>query len=136
MKSYQASHPDANFDVKWHPFELDPTLTKTPVNKLDRYASKFGASRAESIVEHMKNTGKGEGINFSYGGTTSNTIDSHRLIEWATEQGKEDEIVEQLFKLYFEDEGNIGDLEELADAAGKIGLNRDEVSCFLFNVCN
>jgi predicted DsbA family dithiol-disulfide isomerase len=131
ISTYQTSHPDTKFDIKWHPFELDPTLTKTPVNKLDRYAAKFGAARVGSLVEHMKQTGKGDGINFSYGGTIANTIDSHRLIEWATEQGKQDEIVEQLFKLYFEEEGNIADHDQLADVAGKIGLDRAEV-CFPF----
>lgn len=134
ISSYQTSHPDTKFDIKWHPFELDPTLTKTPVNKLDRYAAKFGAARVDSLVEHMKQTGKGDGINFSYGGTIANTIDSHRLIEWATERGEQDEIVEQLFKLYFEEEGNIADHDQLADVAGKIGLDRAEV-CFSLHLC-
>lgn len=79
----------------------------------------------------MKNIGKEEGINFSYGGTVGSTIDSHRLVEWATERGKQDEVIEELFKLYFENEGNIVDLQELAAVAGRIGLNETEVSSLL-----
>jgi len=79
----------------------------------------------------MKSIGQEEGINFSYGGTLGSTIDSHRLVEWAAERGKEDEVIEQLFKLYFEEEGNIVDLQELASVAGKIGLNEAEVSRLL-----
>ncbi|KAG2188012.1 hypothetical protein INT44_000763 [Umbelopsis vinacea] len=131
ITSYQVSHPDTKFDIKWHPFELDPTLSKTPANKLERYAAKFGAAKVDGLVEHMKRMGKGDGINFSYGGPIANTIDSHRLIEWASKQGKQDEVIEQLFKLYFEDEGNIGDLDQLADVAGKIGLDKVEALEYL-----
>ena len=38
----------------------------------------------------MIERGKGEGINFSYGGNVSQTTDSHRLIEKSREVGGEE----------------------------------------------
>lgn len=105
-------------------------MTREPVNKIERYDSKFGAARGKQLIEHMKSIGKEEGINFDYGGVTASTIDSHRLVEWAKEQGKQDEVVEELFKLYFEQTGNIGDLETLAGVAERIGLSKENVSIF------
>jgi predicted DsbA family dithiol-disulfide isomerase len=39
--------------------------------------------------------------------------------------------VHQLFNLYFEREGNIGDRAALADAAAAAGMDRDAVAAFL-----
>ncbi|KAG2177884.1 hypothetical protein INT43_003131 [Umbelopsis isabellina] len=131
IKNYQTVNPGAKFDINWYPFELDPTLTREPVSKVERYASKFGAARSKQIIEHMKSIGKEEGINFDYGGVTASTIDSHRLVEWAKEQGKQDEVIEELFKLYFEETGNIGDLEQLAGVAERIGLSKENALEYL-----
>ena len=44
-----------------------------------------------------------EGLNFSMEGKTGNTLNSHRLIALAGQQGldKQDKLVELLFKAYF-----------------------------------
>ncbi|CAM0141309.1 unnamed protein product [Umbelopsis sp. WA50703] len=131
IKNYQTTNPGAKFDINWYPFELDPTLSREPVSKRERYASKFGEARSKQIIEHMKNIGKEEGIEFDYGGVVASTIDSHRLVEWAKEKGKQQEVIEELFKLYFEETGNIGDLEQLAAVAGRIGLSKEEALEYL-----
>jgi len=52
----------------------------------------------------------------------SNTLNSHRLIDYAGQHGKQDEVVEALFKAYFEEGKNLGDLALLIEIGKKAGL--------------
>merc|ERR1711934_1348358 len=110
------------FEVHWKPFMLDASLPAEGVDKLQRYNAKFGPARVQQMLPHMKRVGEGEGIAFSYGGLIGNTLDSHRMIEWSARFGKQNEMVEELFSRYFEQEQNMGDRRVLAEAAAKVGL--------------
>ncbi|KAG9072711.1 hypothetical protein KI688_000486 [Linnemannia hyalina] len=123
-------HKDVQFQIDWHPYQLDPSASRVPIKKMDMYANKFGAARAPLIRDRMIQVGQEEGINFSYNGSVVNTLDSHRLIDYATKRGKQDEIVEELFRNYFE-EDKCGEVPTLIDSAVKIGLDRGEVEKFL-----
>ncbi|OZJ01794.1 hypothetical protein BZG36_05189 [Bifiguratus adelaidae] len=129
----KAAHPDAQieFNIDWQPFQLDPTLPKEGYNKREHYIEKFGKARAQAMFPRMEAVGKDDGINFSYGGTVSNTLDSHRLIAFAKSKGKQDAVVEELFHNYFEQEKNIADEEVLKAAGVKAGLDAAEVEVFL-----
>ena len=94
---------------------------------MEHYKRKFGEQRALDIVANMKSVGEEEQIAFSYGGVMANTLDSHRLIFWSKQFDKQNEVVEELFKDYFERERNIGDTQILADAAGRAGIDREKV---------
>eukprot|EP00294_Goniomonas_avonlea_P014427 CAMPEP_0114545348 /NCGR_PEP_ID=MMETSP0114-20121206/3351_1 /TAXON_ID=31324 /ORGANISM="Goniomonas sp, Strain m" /LENGTH=176 /DNA_ID=CAMNT_0001729767 /DNA_START=120 /DNA_END=650 /DNA_ORIENTATION=- len=114
-----------DFSVRWWPFQLNPSAPQR-VNKMQMYTEKFGADRCRQMLPYMLATGKADGINFSYGGDTGNTFDSHRLIHLAQKQGKEDACVEELFKNYFEEEKNMADRSVLLAAASKVGLEGAE----------
>jgi len=125
IQTFNAEHPNLfGFQVQWHPFLLDPDLPKEGESKMDRYSKKFGAQRVQQMIPYMKNVGLPDGINFSYGGLIASTFDSHRLITWSAKFGseKQNELVEELFKNYFEEEKNIGDSAVLEAAAVKVGL--------------
>lgn len=97
---------------------------------MEAYKAKFGAQRIAQMLPFMKETGKQEGINFSYGGNTGRTLDSHRLIEFALLKGgvaKQNEVVEKLFTFYFEQERDIVDANTLVEVATSVGLNGTEV---------
>lgn len=132
MTEFKAApeHKDVQFQVNWHPYQLDPSASQAPIKKMEMYAAKFGAARAPLIRDRMIQVGQEEGINFSYNGGFVNTLNSHRLIDYATKRGKQDEIVEELFRNYFE-EDKCGEVPTLIDSAVKIGLDRGEVERFL-----
>ena len=69
--------------------------------------------------------GKTEGIPFAFDRITRspNTLDAHRLIRWAHEAGKQTEMVERLFALYFTEGADIGNHEVLIKAAVEVGLD-------------
>jgi len=110
-------------EVNWLPFYLDPNLPTPGKDKMTHYVNKFGKQRTDMMLPHMKNVGLEEGISFSYGGKIGNTTDSHRLVEFAKQQGKQDEIINKLFAFYFEQERDISDRATLIEAGESIGLN-------------
>lgn len=113
-------------EVEWKPFFLAPDMPDESVDKRMWYNMKFGSDRVEKMIPYMKQVGEAHGIHFSYGGKVGKTLLSHRLLELAKEKDPtlelQDALVEALFKLYFEDEGDINSKESLATAAAAAGV--------------
>ncbi|KAJ2171992.1 hypothetical protein IWW41_002438 [Coemansia sp. RSA 2522] len=64
----------------------------------------------------------------------SNTLDSHRLIDYAKLSGSsdaEEKVVKSLFRRYFEQEEDIGDHDVLLGAAEDAGLDRQQAKAYL-----
>ena len=61
------------------------------------------------MIPFMKATGLKDGINFVTKGNTGNTFNSHRLVALAGTKGHEmqNKVIEEIFKCYFEKEGDI-----------------------------
>ena len=132
---YQSAHPNSSdtFSTTWLPFYLNPDAPKTSIDKSNYYKSKFGPDRAAMIFERLSAVGQSVGINFSFGGRTGATRDSHRLIQLAKTKGPETQtkVVEELFRNYFEEEQDITSHEVLSKAGVKAGLGEEEVKEWL-----
>ncbi|GAV83225.1 DSBA domain-containing protein, partial [Cephalotus follicularis] len=109
--------------IKWHPYFVNPSAPKEGVNKREYYVNKFG-SRAEGIIARMTEVFKGLGLQYNTSGLTGNTLDSHRLIYFAGQQGldKQHNLVEELCLGYFTQGKYIGDREFLVESAKKVGV--------------
>jgi predicted DsbA family dithiol-disulfide isomerase len=73
------------------------------------------------VAEHAEKAGLKmnlEGIK-----TTPNTINTHRLIHWAGIEAVQTPIVSALFKAYFIEGRDIGDIDVLADIADTGGMD-------------
>lgn len=130
IKQFNTIHPEVSFQLQWFPYQLDPTRTE-PANKLETYYKKFGEARFKQMCPQVTSVANAEGIQLKFGGVISNTFDSHRLIWWAGQQGKQNEVVEKVFELYFEENLDVSDHELLANAAEKAGLNKQEALDFI-----
>ena len=123
--------PNLEFDIRWRPFQLDSTTPEGKgVNKIEAYNMKFGEQRVNAMIPRMVETGKKHGINFSYGGFIGNTMDSHRLIYQAREEGGselQDKVVESLFKAYFEEEKSLGEAEVLIECGTRAGIDARKI---------
>jgi len=119
-----------DFEVSWLPFLLSPDAPVEGVDKRTFYKQKIGP-RYQTMVDHLRAVGEEVGINFSQDGIIGNTINSHILIEFAKHKGKQDEVVEQLFKIYFEEGRNLAEEATLTAAAGRAGLDPADVSAAL-----
>ncbi|KAL6721326.1 hypothetical protein ACLMJK_000429 [Lecanora helva] len=132
---YKSAHPDSNdtFSTTWKPFYLNPEAPKVSVDKQEFYKSKFGEAKAETMFSRMTMIGKDVGINFSFGGRTGNTRDSHRLIQLGKSKGphQQTRVVEELFTSYFEKAGDITSHDMLLEASVKAGLSESEAKAWL-----
>ena len=53
-----------------------------------------------------------------------NTFLAHQLLHWAEEQGKQHELKMELFDVHFTQQQNVNDIEVLASAAERVGLDK------------
>ncbi|KAJ3165880.1 hypothetical protein HDU88_003755 [Geranomyces variabilis] len=130
-KAIARAPSNLSFDIRFRPFQLDPSASPYGVPKLEAYERKFGADRVEKMIPHMKAVGEAEGIKFDYGGLIANTLDSHRLLAFAASQDKQLPVSAALFAAYFENQQNIGDRETLIEIAAKAGLDADAARAYI-----
>lgn len=117
----------APVNIRWRPFQLNPTMPRDGMDRRQYLEAKFGGPEAaRAIYDQVAGAGVAEGIQFAFERIvrTPNTFAAHRLIWWAGHHGKQDEMVEILFRRYFLDGGDIGDFESLSQAAADVGLDR------------
>ncbi|KAA8530473.1 hypothetical protein F0562_005182 [Nyssa sinensis] len=112
-----------DFEIRWHPYFLNPSAPKEGIDKKEFYTNKFG-SRAEQIMAQMTQVFKGLGLEYNISGLTGNTLDSHRIIYFSGQQGsdKQHNLVEELCLGYFTQAKYIGDREFLVESAKKVGV--------------
>ena len=118
------------FSVAWHPFQLNPDMPADGVDRKAYREAKFGgAERARQIDQRITEAAAAVGLAFHLEKLTRtpNTVNAHRLIRYAGQQGLQNDVVEALFKAYFCDGADIGDAEILAGVAGRGGLDPDPV---------
>ncbi len=116
----------ARVEVRWRPYQLDATIPAGGMSRSDYLSRKFGPKRGGQMNARLSEAGRERGIAFAFERIerSPNTLDAHRLIRWAQARGKQDEVVERLFQLYFEQGKDIGDDAVLADVAEAIGMDR------------
>ncbi len=113
--------------VRWHPFQLDPTVPRGGVDRRAYREAKFGsAARVAEIHARVEAAGRSVGLAFAFDAITRqpNTLDAHRLIAWAQAQDGApdvDGLVERLFRAFFVEGRDIGDRTELARIAAEAG---------------
>lgn len=118
--------------MRWLPFQLNPDIPQDGMPRQDYIARKFGGG-GNSRYTRVAAIGKEVGIDFAFDKITvqPNTLNAHRLMHYATTQGREDAVVEELFRAYFIDGANLTDLDILADIGTRGGLSREAVATYL-----
>ena len=126
-RAIAAISPDVTASVTWRPFELNPEMPKAGVDRRSYRSAKFGSwQRSQALDAQVAAAGRSDGLVFNHDKMerTPNTIDAHRLIRLAGQQGKQDVVVEGLFAAYFNEGRDVGDPTVLADVGASAGLDR------------
>ena len=80
------------------------------------------------MLERVTGIAASVGLNYDYDSVKqTNTIKAHELLHLAKAHGKQIEMKERLLKAYFEEGQHVGKIENLADLAAEVGLDRAEV---------
>jgi predicted DsbA family dithiol-disulfide isomerase len=119
------ARPEHPLVIEWHPFQLNPDMQKDGINRRAYLEGKFGgtegAKRAYApIVETMAKEIPAADLGKIK--KTPNTLDAHRLIHWAGLEARQTDMVEALFKAYFEDGRDIGNHDVLIAIADEVGM--------------
>lgn len=126
--------PEVTTTVTWRPFELNPEMPKAGVDRRAYRSAKFWSwQHSQALDAQVAAAGRSEGLVFNHDKMerTPNTVDAHRMIWLAGQQGKQAVIVEGLFAAYFNEGRDVGDPAVLADVGGAAGLDRVRILAML-----
>lgn len=120
---------EADIEVSYRPYRLDPSLPPEGASRAEYMRAKFGDGSLGAMERRLIEAGEGIGIKFAFDKIVRvpNTLDCHRLILWAGTVGVQDAVVEELFSGYFEHGIDVSQVSVLADIASNAGLDREQV---------
>jgi len=126
--------PELAATQSWRAFRLNPEMPTDGISRELYLTAKYGDLRsAAHIFAAICPAGRNEGIGFAFERIRQipNTLRAHRLIRFGALEGHGDDVVEGLFRAYFLDGLNIGDIEILAALAAQAGLDEAESRHYL-----
>lgn len=120
-----AQRPGLNVQIRWFPYQLHPEAPAEGYPYRETIERKYGRQMIEVMFGRITAAGAAVGLELHLDRIArgANTLDAHRLIEWAREADLEDAMVEALFQAYFRDGRDVGDRATLAAIAGEVGLD-------------
>ncbi len=130
----------ANFEVHFHPFELNPNMPLGGQDAIEHLTEKYGltAEQVKANQANIRTKALEAGFEFHPEGRKRvyNTFDAHRLLYWAgqefglTEQAN---LKKELLNTYFCLAVNLDDQKNLLDAVTRSGLDEDRAQAVLQN---
>jgi len=125
----------ADVQVLHHAFQLNPAAPRHETsNRREMLMRKYRLSpeQAAEMDARMTETAAAEGLTFHLDGAlTGNTLDAHQLVHLGLERGRQDAIVERLFRAYFTEQRSIFDPASLVPLAIDAGLDPEEAAATL-----
>ena len=116
------------------PFQLNPSMPKNGMDRIDYIKSKFGSiENAKPMYDNMIIQGEQEDLKIKLDKIkkTPNTVKSHLLVDFARKQNVENKVITDLFDAYFSKSKDIGDEQVLISIAKKNNLDLDNVRAYL-----
>ncbi|WP_435131361.1 DsbA family oxidoreductase [Actinacidiphila sp. bgisy144] len=121
-------------EVVYRPFQLDPHAPHEPLPHREVLDAKYGPQSA-AMDERLAQLGAAEGLTFAFDSVLeNNSLLAHRLLRFALDEygaPAQRRLKGELMAGHFTAGMDIGDPEQLADAAAAAGLDRAAVAAFL-----
>jgi predicted DsbA family dithiol-disulfide isomerase len=122
----------ANFEVHFRPFELNPNMPKGGQDAIEHLTEKYGltAEQVKTNQANIRAKALEAGFEFHPEGRKRvyNTFVAHRLLHWAGQEfglGKQAILKKELLNTYFCLAVNLDDQHNLLDAVTRSGLDQD-----------
>ena len=117
-------------EIEWKSFQLDPEMDNTKGLSVHEYLGKRkGGTAADGkrMNDNMTAIAKEVGLDYDFDNAIiNNTLPAHRLLHFAKEKGLQNELKERLFKAYYTQGKDTGDVETLIQLAAEVGLPEAE----------
>lgn len=134
VAAIREEYPELEIVQRWHPFFLNPDTPPAGEPYLPFLINKFGSREAvDALFQRIRDAGAAYGVSYHFEriALRANTLDAHRLIHRAQQQGDARPLVERLFVGQFQLGEHLGDPAILATIAGECGYDRAAVADYL-----
>lgn len=121
------------FAIGWLPYQLNPDMPEGGVDRRSYRTEKFGSwERSLELDAQVAEAARAAGLRFRHDlmARTPNTVDAHRLIRLAGPLGVQHDVVERLFRAYFQEGQDIGDRATLARLGAEAGMGGPALADF------
>lgn len=113
--------------LRWHPFELNPTMGPEGQNLREHIMEKYGSTpeQSQQARDRLIAIGAELGFAFNYDDDSRiyNTFAAHQLLDWAETQGRQHPLKLALFDACFTQQLDVSDPEILIAAVQAAGLD-------------
>jgi predicted DsbA family dithiol-disulfide isomerase len=123
-----ALKPEIPVTVRFRPYLLNPWVPREGMGRDEYLIAKFGSvERYNANNQRVADAAAAAGLDYAREKIKRqpNTIDCHRLIAWAGDNGAT--MKQRLMTLYFSEGGDLTDREVLVRAAADCGLDADDI---------
>jgi predicted DsbA family dithiol-disulfide isomerase len=121
--------------IEYRSFELNPDAkVHYEEDNIELLSKKYGTSKEQIKAMNLQLTEQAKEVGLTYHLDkikATNTLNAHRLIHLAKQFGKENEMVERLFKAYFTEVRHVGEMKTLIELATEIGLDQQKLQSML-----
>ncbi len=120
--------------ITWLPYELNPEMPEEGMDRTRYLDGKFGPGRRKEIELKLSEAALESGVTFNWAKVTKsvNTRLAHMLVAAASTVQRGSDMTAALFKAYWQDGRDVGDLETLVGIAVEQGFDeqaaRDELA--------
>lgn len=120
-------------EIRWRAYMLDPSVPPEGLPFMNTMKKKYGEQFShEGMLGRVVEAGAAVGVPFDFNKVEymPNTLLSHRLIAIAPGTSK-GELVDAIYRAYFEQGRNIGERSELLQIAAEAGLDAEQLGGML-----
>lgn len=118
-------------EVTWHPYQLDPTIPETGLDRTTYLTNKFGdLERTKAMTDRLTEVGTEEGITFNFGDEwlAVNTLPLHQLLHVAGSEGFKAKLKERFLKAYFDENLHLNQTEVLVNIMKEFGWEPEKTT--------
>lgn len=116
--------------ITFQPFELNPSMPPEGQNIVEHIGQKYGSSPEQSARSREMIRTRAAELGFTMNmfeeSRIYNTFDAHRLLHWAKLQGRQKQLKNALFEVYFTEGLDPSNHDVLVTAAAAAGLDSDQ----------
>ena len=120
-------------DVKVEPFELNPDMGPEGADVVTYLGRKYGRTPAQiaEVQARIRENGSRVGFEFGKRDHVWNTFNAHRMLHWATLEGRGVELKRALLRAYHGEGRNPGATDVLLELAAEVGLDPERAKAIL-----
>ncbi len=122
IEAFTKKNPGCGVEVAWHAYMIDPATKKQGEDYMAYNVRRWGG---DGWTHELRDAGKAVGCTFANWKVWPNTFLAHCLIASASQHGKADPVLDEIFRLCYEAGANVSDAKVLDNVAKQFDLPED-----------